>query len=137
MIFLRKSEATDVGGERFGNACERRSSRSGKSAVTARVIFPRSPERSPGRADGLDVEGHFLVSATGDGGSIKWGLGRIGEILVAKYLEEAAPSIEPVAVEMYIEGLVNGVAANGLRPQMPLMKNQDVPSEQCLPPRPR
>ena len=40
-------------------------------------------------------------------------LGRTGEILVAKYLEEAAPSVEPIAVELYLEGTINGVMVHG------------------------
>ncbi len=40
-------------------------------------------------------------------------LGRTGEVLVAKYLEEAAPSIEPIAVELHVEGVINGVLVHG------------------------
>jgi hypothetical protein len=40
-------------------------------------------------------------------------LGRMGEGLVAKYMEEAAPGIEPVAVETLVEGLINGVRVRG------------------------
>jgi len=40
-------------------------------------------------------------------------LGRAGEALVAKYMEEAAPRIEPVAVEMRVEGVIAGVKVVG------------------------
>jgi hypothetical protein len=40
-------------------------------------------------------------------------LGRTGEILVAKYMDEAAPLIEPAAVEMHVEGVINGVSVQG------------------------
>jgi CRISPR/Cas system-associated exonuclease Cas4 (RecB family) len=40
-------------------------------------------------------------------------LGRMGEILVAKYMDEAAPFIDPAAVEMHVEGMINGVSVQG------------------------
>jgi hypothetical protein len=40
-------------------------------------------------------------------------LGRTGEILVAKYMDEAAPLIDPAAVEMHVEGVINGVSVHG------------------------
>jgi CRISPR/Cas system-associated exonuclease Cas4 (RecB family) len=40
-------------------------------------------------------------------------LGKTGEALVAKYMEEAAPGIEPAAVEMRVEGLISGVKVAG------------------------
>ena len=40
-------------------------------------------------------------------------LGRTGEILVAKYMDEAAPLIDPAAVEMHVEGVINGVPVHG------------------------
>jgi CRISPR/Cas system-associated exonuclease Cas4 (RecB family) len=39
--------------------------------------------------------------------------GRCGEVLVAKYMEEAAPGVEPAAVEMHVEGVINGVGVHG------------------------
>jgi CRISPR/Cas system-associated exonuclease Cas4 (RecB family) len=40
-------------------------------------------------------------------------LGKTGEALVSKYMEEAAPSIEPAAVEMRVEGVIAGVRVTG------------------------
>jgi len=40
-------------------------------------------------------------------------LGKIGEALVSKYMEEAAPRIEPAAVEMRVEGTIAGVRVMG------------------------
>jgi hypothetical protein len=40
-------------------------------------------------------------------------LGRTGEVLVAKYMDEAAPLIDPAAVEMHVEGVINGVPVQG------------------------
>ncbi len=40
-------------------------------------------------------------------------LGKSGEALVAKYMEEAAPKIEPAAVEMRVEGFIAGVKVTG------------------------
>jgi PD-(D/E)XK nuclease superfamily len=40
-------------------------------------------------------------------------LGQTGEALVAKYMEEAAPKIEPAAVEMRVEGVIAGVRVAG------------------------
>ena len=40
-------------------------------------------------------------------------LGRTGETLVTKYMEEAAPKIEPQAVEMRVEGVIAGVKVAG------------------------
>ena len=40
-------------------------------------------------------------------------LGRTGERLVAKYMEEAAAKIEPLAVEMRVEGMIAGVKVAG------------------------
>jgi CRISPR/Cas system-associated exonuclease Cas4 (RecB family) len=40
-------------------------------------------------------------------------LGKTGEALVAKYMEEAAPRIEPAAVEMRVEGVIAGVNVTG------------------------
>jgi len=40
-------------------------------------------------------------------------LGKTGEVLVAKYVEEAAPRIEPAAVEMRVEGVIAGVRVAG------------------------
>ena len=40
-------------------------------------------------------------------------LGKTGEALVAKYMEEAAPKIEPAAVEMRVEGVIAGVSVVG------------------------
>jgi hypothetical protein len=40
-------------------------------------------------------------------------LGLSGEGLVAKYLDEVAPSIEPAAVELHVEGEVGGVRVQG------------------------
>ena len=40
-------------------------------------------------------------------------LGKIGEALVAKYMEEAAPRIEPAAVEMRVAGVISGVRVTG------------------------
>ncbi len=40
-------------------------------------------------------------------------LRRTGEILVAKYMDEAAPRIEPVAVEMHVQGVIVGVKVHG------------------------
>jgi len=40
-------------------------------------------------------------------------LARIGEILVAKYMDEAAPRIEPAAVELHVQGVINGVEVQG------------------------
>jgi len=40
-------------------------------------------------------------------------LGKTGEALVAKYMEEAAPMIEPAAVEMRVEGMIAGVKVTG------------------------
>lgn len=40
-------------------------------------------------------------------------LGKTGEALVAKYMEEAAPKIEPAAVEMRVEGVIAGVKVCG------------------------
>ena len=40
-------------------------------------------------------------------------VGRTGEALVAKYMDEAAPLIEPAAVEMRVEGVIAGVKVAG------------------------
>ena len=40
-------------------------------------------------------------------------LGKTGEALVIKYMEEAAPRIEPAAVEMRVEGVIAGVKVAG------------------------
>jgi CRISPR/Cas system-associated exonuclease Cas4 (RecB family) len=40
-------------------------------------------------------------------------LGRTGEILVTKYMDEAAPRIEPVAVEIHVQGEIKGVKVHG------------------------
>ena len=40
-------------------------------------------------------------------------LGKSGEALVIKYMEEAAPQIEPAAVEMRVEGMIAGVKVTG------------------------
>jgi len=40
-------------------------------------------------------------------------LGKTGEALVTKYMEEAAPRIEPAAVEMRVEGVIAGVRVTG------------------------
>ena len=40
-------------------------------------------------------------------------LGKAGEALVAKYMEDAAPKIEPAAVEMRVEGVIAGVKVAG------------------------
>ena len=40
-------------------------------------------------------------------------LGKTGEALVAKYMEEAAPRIEPAAVEMRVEGVIAAVKVAG------------------------
>ena len=40
-------------------------------------------------------------------------LSKTGEALVSKYMEEAAPRIEPAAVEMRVEGVISGVRVTG------------------------
>ena len=40
-------------------------------------------------------------------------IGKAGERLVAKYIEEAAPRIEPAAVELRVEGVIAGVRVTG------------------------
>ena len=40
-------------------------------------------------------------------------LGKTGEALVTKYMEEAAPRIEPAAVELRVEGVIAGVKVVG------------------------
>src|SRR4029078_6154170 len=40
-------------------------------------------------------------------------LGKAGEALVAKYMEQAAPRIDPAAVEMRVEGVIAGVKVAG------------------------
>jgi RecB family exonuclease len=40
-------------------------------------------------------------------------IGRAGELLVRKYMEEAAPSVDPVAVETEVSGEIAGVAVRG------------------------
>ena len=40
-------------------------------------------------------------------------IGKTGEALVTKYMEEAAPRIEPAAVEMRVEGVIAGVKVTG------------------------
>ena len=40
-------------------------------------------------------------------------IGKTGEALVTKYMEEAAPKIEPAAVEMRVEGVIAGVKLVG------------------------
>jgi len=40
-------------------------------------------------------------------------IGKSGEVLVTKYMEEAAPSIEPAAVEMRVTGVIAGVKVSG------------------------
>ena len=40
-------------------------------------------------------------------------LGQVGEGLVTKYMEEAAPRIEPAAVELRVEGVIAGVRVTG------------------------
>jgi hypothetical protein len=40
-------------------------------------------------------------------------LGKKGEALVTKYMDEAAPRIEPAAVEMRVEGMISGVKVRG------------------------
>ena len=40
-------------------------------------------------------------------------IARVGEALVAKYMEEAAPTIEPTAVELDVEGEIGGVKVLG------------------------
>jgi len=42
-----------------------------------------------------------------------YALGRTGEALVAKYMEAAAPKIQPTAVEMRVEGVIAGVKVAG------------------------
>jgi hypothetical protein len=39
--------------------------------------------------------------------------GQAGETLVTKYMDEAAPRIEPAVVEMHLEGVINGVKVHG------------------------
>lgn len=41
-------------------------------------------------------------------------LGDLGDVLVTKYMDEAAPFIEPAAVELEVAGEINGVAARGI-----------------------
>jgi RecB family exonuclease len=40
-------------------------------------------------------------------------LGVCGEVLVSKYMDEAAPLIEPAAVEMRVEGTIGGIRVQG------------------------
>ncbi len=40
-------------------------------------------------------------------------IGKLGEKLIAKYMEEAAPKIEPAAVELDVEGQIGGVTVRG------------------------
>ncbi len=40
-------------------------------------------------------------------------IGKVGEKLIAKYMQEAAPSIQPAAVEFDVEGQIAGVAVRG------------------------
>jgi CRISPR/Cas system-associated exonuclease Cas4 (RecB family) len=40
-------------------------------------------------------------------------LARAGEALVAKYLDEVAPELEPAAVELHVEGEIGGVRVHG------------------------
>jgi hypothetical protein len=40
-------------------------------------------------------------------------IGQLGEMLVAKYMDEAAPAIEPAAVELDVEGRIGGVKIVG------------------------
>src|SRR5258708_35509500 len=40
-------------------------------------------------------------------------LGREGEALVAKYMDEVAPTVEPAAVELRVEGEIAGVRGRG------------------------
>jgi len=40
-------------------------------------------------------------------------LGACGEVLVSKYMDEAAPLIEPAAVEMRVEGTIGGIRVQG------------------------
>ncbi len=40
-------------------------------------------------------------------------LGACGEALVSKYIDEAAPLIEPAAVEMRVEGTIGGIRVQG------------------------
>ena len=40
-------------------------------------------------------------------------LGLSGEALIAKYLDEVAPAIEPAAVELHVEGEIGGVRVQG------------------------
>jgi hypothetical protein len=37
----------------------------------------------------------------------------LGETMVAKYINEAAPSIQPAAVESRVSGLIGGVKVSG------------------------
>jgi hypothetical protein len=40
-------------------------------------------------------------------------LAAAGEALVSKYMDEVAPTIEPAAVELHVEGVINGVRVHG------------------------
>jgi CRISPR/Cas system-associated exonuclease Cas4 (RecB family) len=40
-------------------------------------------------------------------------LRQTGEILVAKYMDQAAPRIEPTAVELHVQGVISGVNVRG------------------------
>jgi hypothetical protein len=38
---------------------------------------------------------------------------KLGETMIAKYIEEAAPSIQPAAVESRVSGVIGGVKVSG------------------------
>jgi hypothetical protein len=40
-------------------------------------------------------------------------IGKVGEKLIQKYMDEAAPKIQPAAVEMDVEGEIGGVMVRG------------------------
>src|ERR1022692_2314668 len=40
-------------------------------------------------------------------------LRRLGERLVAKYMDEVAPTVEPAAVELDVQGEIRGIAVRG------------------------
>ena len=72
-----------------------------------------------------DLDAMGMVAVFRDAWREQWGetefrddedpaaIGKVGELLVTKYMEEAAPHIEPAAVELDVEGEIAGVKVRG------------------------
>ena len=66
------------------------------------LIYPLRTSKRPGSALGGSAR-------QGDAGDLR----RLGEKLVAKYMDEVAPTVEPAAVELDVQGEISGVSVRG------------------------